>query len=79
MRGCFDLDSTGTINFESAIMAFAKSDPLNFTKFINAVAIEDREQLKKAVQRALAEGGELESEYRIVRPGRQTGSKLGQV
>src|SRR6266480_498472 len=54
------------------LFGFAKSDALDFRRFLKALHIEDRQRVEQAVGRALAEGGEYESEYRIVRPDGRT-------
>ena len=50
------------------MFGFAPSDPVDFVRFLNALHDDDRERVEETVARALAEGGEFESEYRIVRP-----------
>ena len=50
------------------LFGFAKSDPVDFNRFLNALHSEDRLRIEETVARALAKGGEFESEYRIVRP-----------
>jgi two-component system sensor kinase FixL len=51
-----------------ALFGFAKSEALDFNRFLKAVHIEDRQRIEQAVSHALAGGGDYESEYRIVRP-----------
>jgi len=51
-----------------ALFGFAKSEALDFNRFLKAVHIEDRERVENAVNHSLAGGGDYESEYRVVRP-----------
>jgi PAS domain S-box-containing protein len=51
-----------------ALFGFAKSEALDFTRFLKAVHIDDRQRIEHEVSHALAGGGDYESEYRIVRP-----------
>ena len=54
------------------LFGFAPSDPVDFVRFLNALHDEDRERVEETVARALAKGGEFESDYRIVRPDGKT-------
>jgi len=46
----------------------AKNGPLDSTQFLKALHIGERERIRQAAGRALVEGGEYESEYRIAGP-----------
>lgn len=51
------------------LFGFAKSEALDFHRFLKAVHSEDRERIERAVLHALASGGDFEGEYRVVLPG----------
>jgi len=46
----------------------ARTGPLDLTQFLKALHIGERERIQQAAGRAVAEGGEYESEYRLARP-----------
>jgi PAS domain S-box-containing protein len=55
------------------LFGFAKSEPVNFGRWLQLVHPEDRERMKQTVQDILEHGGgERESEYRITRPDGST-------
>jgi PAS domain S-box-containing protein len=49
------------------LFGFAKSGPIDLSRFLQAVHEEDRPRIKQMVEDALERGGEYESEYRIAR------------
>ena len=54
------------------LFGFPKSEPLNFNRFLKALHIDDRQRIEQVVGLARDEGGEYESEYRVVRPNGET-------
>jgi two-component system, LuxR family, sensor kinase FixL len=50
------------------LFGFAKSEALDFKRFLGAVHSEDRERIERAVHDALAGGENFESEYRVALP-----------
>lgn len=51
-----------------ALLGFAKSEILDFDRFLKVVHGEDRARIERTVNQASAGGGEYEADYRIVRP-----------
>jgi PAS domain S-box-containing protein len=51
------------------LFGFAKSETLDFHRFLKAVHSEDRERIERADLHSLASGGDYEGEYRVVLPG----------
>lgn len=49
------------------LFGFAQSEPIDLSRFLQAVHQEDRPRLQEMVRDAVARGGEYESEYRITR------------
>jgi len=47
------------------LFGFAKSERINFSRFLQPVHKDDRARIQQLVEDALARGGEYESEYRI--------------
>ncbi len=59
-------DQIWTTDKGSARLGFAKSDKINFDRFLNALHPEDRETVRRAVAKAVNGDGEYESAYRVV-------------
>jgi PAS domain S-box-containing protein len=54
------------------LFGFGKSESLDFSRFLRALHIEDRQRIEQLVGLARDEGGEYEGEYRVVRPNGET-------
>lgn len=50
------------------LFGFAKSEVLDFERFLTTVHSDDRETIERSVRHALRTGEDYESEYRVVRP-----------
>jgi len=50
------------------LFGFAKSEPLDFKRFLKAVHPEERQRIERAVHHSLASGENYEDEYRVVLP-----------
>jgi signal transduction histidine kinase/ABC-type uncharacterized transport system substrate-binding protein len=59
-------DQIWTTDKGSVLFGFAKSDKINFDRFLNALHPEDRETVRRAVTKAMNSDGEYESAYRVV-------------
>ena len=59
-------DQIWTTDKGSARFGFAKSDKINFDRFLNALHPEDRETVRRAVAKAVNGDGEYESAYRVI-------------
>jgi len=60
-------DQIWTTDKGRALFGFAKSEKINFYRFLNALHPEDRETVRRAVAKAMKGDGEYESPYRVVR------------
>jgi PAS domain S-box-containing protein len=61
-------DEVWTTERARALFGLAKSDKINFGRFLEALHPEDREMVRQAVAQAVDGAGEYESEYRVVLP-----------
>jgi PAS domain S-box-containing protein len=59
-------DQIWTTDKGNALFGFAKSDKINFDRFLDALHPEDRETVRRAVAKAMNGDGEYESAYRVV-------------
>jgi PAS domain S-box-containing protein len=50
------------------LFGFAKSEALDFDRFLKAVHQDDRERIEREVHHSLASGDDYENEYRVVMP-----------
>jgi signal transduction histidine kinase len=51
-----------------AIYGIARTERINFDRFLDSLYAEDREPVRLAVDKSLASGGNYEGEYRVVLP-----------
>jgi len=54
------------------LFGFDATEVVTVKRFLKAVHSDDRERIEQAVHHALAEGGDYESEYRVMRPDGRT-------
>jgi len=54
------------------LFGFAKSEPLNFSRFLKALHVEDRQRIEQLAGFVSDQDGEYEGEYRVVLPNRET-------
>jgi signal transduction histidine kinase/ABC-type uncharacterized transport system substrate-binding protein len=64
-------DQIWTTDKGRALFGFARSDKINFDRFLNALHPEDRKTVRRAVAKAVNGDGEYEREYRVVLPDGQ--------
>ncbi len=54
------------------LFGFPKSEPLSFSRFLEALHIDDRPRIEQLIGFARDEGGEYDGEYRVVRSSGET-------
>jgi len=54
------------------LFGFPKAEPLSFSRFLEALHIDDRQRIEQLIGLARDEGGEYEGEYRVVRSSGET-------
>jgi len=54
------------------LFGFTESEPLDFSRFLQALHVEDRQRIEQLVGFVGDYGGEYEGEYRVVRPNGET-------
>lgn len=54
------------------LFGFPKAEPVSFSRFLEALHIDDRQRIEQLVGLARDEGGDYEGEYRVVRPDGKT-------
>lgn len=61
-------DEVWTTDRGRVLLGFAKSDKINFGRFLEALHPDDRDTVHQAVSKAVNGAGEYESEFRVVSP-----------
>jgi PAS domain S-box-containing protein len=54
------------------LFGFPRAEPLSFSRFLEALHIDDRQRIEQLVGLARDEGGDYDGEYRVVRPNGMT-------
>lgn len=62
-------DEVWTTERGRELFGLSTAEPLSFSRFLEALHLEDRSRIEKLLGFARAEGGDYEGEYRVVRPG----------